>query len=49
MFRKLRFYLGLYKEIKETPDIPEFTQFLEKSKTFEMISLSFNNLKLKVW
>lgn len=49
MFSRLRFYLGLYKELKETPEIPEVTNYLENSKKFEKLALSINNIKLKAW
>ncbi|EAS05425.1 hypothetical protein TTHERM_01078030 (macronuclear) [Tetrahymena thermophila SB210] len=49
MFNRFRFYFGLYKEIKETPEIPEVTKFLENNKIFQKAALSFHNLKLKAW
>ena len=49
MFRRFRLFFDLYKEAKNAPEIPEVTEFLEKSKFFSKFSLGFHNLRIKAW
>jgi len=49
MFRRFRLFFDLYKEAKNAPEIPEVTDFLEKSKFFSRFSLGFHNFRIKAW
>ena len=46
---KFRSFLGLFKEIKDTPHHPELTNFLSNNETFQKSCIKAFNLKQKFW
>ncbi len=46
---KYNLFATVFKEIKQTPEAPQVTDFLTGNKTFRNASLGIHNFRLKFW